>query len=84
MRLHSIDWSTTQHNTTQQHKYDAKYLHLHIKRDGPLFKQYTNIDGHISQKVFNNKLLWLMALDMPFDEAEPPQQWNRHERDEMH
>lgn len=46
-----------------KHKYgDAKYLHLHITGAIALFKQYTNIDGHISQKVFNNKLfddLWL-------------------------
>lgn len=46
-----------------KHIYDAKYLHLHIRRLA-LFEQYTNIDGYISLEVFNNKLLWLMALNM--------------------
>lgn len=51
-------------NNTQQTEIRWQIFTFTHQERLALFKQYTNIDGHISQKVFN-KLLWLMALDMP-------------------
>lgn len=61
--LHSIDWNTHTHRTRRTNT--TPNIYIYTSGDWHCLNKYTNIDGHISQKVFNNKLLWLMALDMP-------------------